>query len=174
MDAERKPWDQQAGESDEQYAQFLIYRNLGPARSLDVAYRSVNSTATNRDKSRKGKKTSKNVPTATVRASGQWAKNATAFNWAERAAAWDVDMLKVTVPNAVAAVFQAIDDFAKVTIIALQSGSVKPRTWAQAMGAIQILAGFISPETARNAMDRLRRTGDATEDASATKPNSSV
>ncbi len=83
-------------------------------------------------------------------------------------------MLKVTVPNAVAAVFQAIDDFAKVTIIALQSGSVKPRTWAQAMGAIQILAGFISPETARNAMDQLRRTGDATGDSSATKQNPSV
>jgi hypothetical protein len=148
----RKPWDKLPEEPDEAYARFLVFRNLGVGRTIDAAYATIRTSAANRAKSRKGKKSAK----STTRASGQWFKDAATFHWAERAAAWDVEMLRVVVPETITAIFQAIDEFAKVTIETLRSGKVKPRTWVQAIGAITILAGFISPETARSAMDQLR------------------
>src|SRR5262249_28786381 len=33
-----KPWDQQPDEPDAAYSRFLMYRNLGPARTLDAAF----------------------------------------------------------------------------------------------------------------------------------------
>jgi hypothetical protein len=37
-------WDQQPGEPNSDYAKFLVYRNLGTARSLDRAYRQHKAT----------------------------------------------------------------------------------------------------------------------------------
>jgi hypothetical protein len=49
-DTERKPWDQLEGESDESYARFLIYRSLGPARTLLLGYIAFRGNASNQKK----------------------------------------------------------------------------------------------------------------------------
>lgn len=45
--AKRKAWEQLPDEPDSAYARFLMYRNLGPARSIDAAFK---TTATKRNK----------------------------------------------------------------------------------------------------------------------------
>lgn len=140
-----KDWEQLTDEPAAAYARFLIYRNLGPGRTLDAAY------AANSPKARKGKKRQGIAP-------GQWTKESSDFEWRARATAWDIEQLQNIVPGAIVSVFGAIDEFALVTLRALQSGSMRPRTWAQLMSAMGVLIGFISPETAKHAMDQFRRT----------------
>lgn len=69
---EEKPiWEKMEGESDKFYRKFLIYRDLGPDRSLQKAF----------IKSHEGGKK--------VRGSGSWTKLGRKWRWAERCAAWD-------------------------------------------------------------------------------------
>jgi hypothetical protein len=37
----RQPWDQQPDEPGRCYARFLLFRNMGPSRSVEAAYRLV-------------------------------------------------------------------------------------------------------------------------------------
>src|SRR5512139_1011766 len=78
MADERRPWDQLPDEPSAAYARFLVYRNLGAARSVDAAYHTGPSEA-KRGKAR--------------RASSQWFEDSVHYQWPERAAAWDIENL---------------------------------------------------------------------------------
>ena len=67
-----QPWDRLVTEGDAAYAAFLVYRNLGPTRSLSVAYAM-------HTKSKPGEK----------QVGGSWRKWCAANRWPERSAAWD-------------------------------------------------------------------------------------
>jgi hypothetical protein len=50
-DGQRQPWEQQPGEPDAAYVRFLVYRNLGPGRTLRLASATLTGrSATNRNK----------------------------------------------------------------------------------------------------------------------------
>src|SRR5687768_17558601 len=82
---ERAPWDQLPGEPDVAYARFLLYRNLGPARSLEKAYGAFLSTIEDESAQNRVK----------PRASGTWCEDSAQYKWVARAVAWDVDSFKV-------------------------------------------------------------------------------
>jgi hypothetical protein len=65
-------WDQQLGESPQAFGAFVCFRDLGPRRTIDAAYRQAHPR-------RK----------AGARASGPWRGWAKLHRWAERAAAFD-------------------------------------------------------------------------------------
>jgi len=85
----RKVWDQEPGEEPEDYADFLFYRNLGPRRSLRMAYRryirqNVKSESPN----------AKPPDYSHLEASPRWKRLARERNWKSRAIAWDISALK--------------------------------------------------------------------------------
>jgi hypothetical protein len=75
---QQRPWDRQAEESAVLYTQILVYRDLGPARSLDRAYRRYLS------------KFDLGVATKGTQAPGSMREAAVRLRWIERAEAWDV------------------------------------------------------------------------------------
>lgn len=134
MDDERKLWDQLPNEPDRAYARFLVYRNLGPLRSVAKAY----NQAVEIETAQKRQKTS---------ASGAWSENSNTYRWAERAAAWDVAMLSEVGQGAVVAFVQALQAYAQIVLGELTSGRLKPKDFRQLTEALGVLGGFIPAET---------------------------
>ncbi len=66
-------WDKQPEESPKAYRAFLIYRNLGPKRSIDAAYRL----------------SLKEHQESIKRAPRRWGEWSTQYQWVVRAQAWD-------------------------------------------------------------------------------------
>ena len=87
-----KAWDQQPGEPAAAYARFLVYRGLGPCRSLDKAARAYGGS--------KG------------RAPGNWFREAAAWKWQERAQAWDIATFAEVGKRAVVAYLALIEGIA--------------------------------------------------------------
>lgn len=145
MSAVADPWEQLPGEPPEAYARFLIYRNLGPARSLDAAYAISNITKRKKSES----------------ASGQWREDSTAYHWRERAARWDVAQLSVVVPETTGLIFQAIAEYAKIVLEELQARKQKPRTWSELKEGLVVLSTLVSPDVIAHAANHSGDAGDA-------------
>jgi hypothetical protein len=73
-----EPWLQRKGETAEAYAAFSIYRDLGPRRSIDRAYRQ-----------HLGNKRATDVSELTMRAAGRWTSWSVVYSWQPRALAYD-------------------------------------------------------------------------------------
>ena len=144
MSNNTKEWEQLQGESNEAYARFLVYRNLGIGRTLVQAYELATG------KVQKGSKR--------VHASGQWQREAKDFNWQSRATAWDSWQLENVVPQATTTIFKLIEEAAKVSLAQVLNGSIKPANWQEFKEMVVILAGFISPEVVTATIDNARNT----------------
>lgn len=138
-----QPWDQQPGEPPEAYARFLVYRNMGPVRSLDAAYQAANVG--------KGRKSSER--------SGTWQDNSSAYNWRERAARWDVAQLSAVVPETAGVIFEAIKEFARQTLAEVQSGKHRPKDWGEVKEALVVLSTLVSPDVIATAADNAQAAG---------------
>ncbi|MFN8466317.1 MAG: hypothetical protein U0X20_12240 [Caldilineaceae bacterium] len=82
---DRKPWDQMPGEPDKWYGRFLVYLNMGPARSFMAA----------------GKEIAKNTKAGNPY-NGFWTGITRQWRWRERARAWDIyqrDVLAISERN---------------------------------------------------------------------------
>ena len=67
------PWERQPSEPALWHDRFIAYRDLGPTRTIDSAYRII----AHRDN------------LSAPRPGAAWYRNATDWNWSERAATWD-------------------------------------------------------------------------------------
>lgn len=132
----RKPWDRMDDESSAAYARFLVYRNLGPSRSVDKAYKSI---APKRVKSR--------------RASGQWDSDSAQYNWEERAHAWDIENLTEVGQRVVVKFVDVLELAAQQLLESILSGRIKPKTWAEVTQAINVLGNFVPAETVQKIRD---------------------
>ncbi len=86
------PWDKQPRESNEAYAAFCVYRDLGPSRTLAAAYRAYREGTQKRlrgtfSDDASDKSTGLQVP-------GSWKKNRVSGNWNARAEAYDAHLLR--------------------------------------------------------------------------------
>lgn len=144
MAGDRKAWEQLDNEPDEAYVRFLVYRNLGPARTLDLAYAAANVNKRKRSAS----------------ASGQWREDSTTYHWRERAARWDVSQLSQVVPETAGLIFESIKEYARIVLGELQTGKHKPRKWAEVKDSLVTLAQFVSPEVITSAIDNAGAPGD--------------
>lgn len=153
-DAPLSPWDQQPGEPTEAYARFLVYRNLGPARSLDAAY---GAAAGNRRKSQS--------------TSGQWLADSSAYNWVDRSTRWDIHNLTTAGAGAVAKFVKIIDLVALRSLEALENGDIKPTDWAGLVNALDKLGAYIPAETVSQIRDTAGRDGVAAIGAPGQKPD---
>jgi len=82
MTSRRPVWEQRDGEPDAAYAHFLVYRDLGPARSLDAAYAAWRRLGPAGPAAER-RETPALSPANWHRESKQW-------SWGDRADAWDL------------------------------------------------------------------------------------
>lgn len=143
------PWDQLEDEPPEAYVRFLIYRNLGPARTVDLAYSAylaqMPSEPSAAAKRRGGKKPP--GPKAQSRATGVWWADSSAYDWKNRATAWDVYHFANVVPDGAIAIMSVVAETAKVALRALEAGTLRPRTWGELIDGVQLLTSFVSADT---------------------------
>lgn len=84
--AESAPqWDRQPGESSRAFAAFVAYRDLGPSRSIDSAWRAAQTKQA-------AKKRQKGGRSAARRADGRFSAWCKKWRWVERAELWDADI----------------------------------------------------------------------------------
>lgn len=127
-DTSKKAWEQIEGEPNEAYARFLVYRNLGVARTVQQTRK---LTAKNGEKGR----------------SGTLERESVDFKWAERASAWDIEALEQVGRNVVVQFVSALEAMALKTLTALNNDSIKPGDWEQVLKAVNTLGSFIPAET---------------------------
>src|SRR5690349_6053620 len=70
------PWERQAGETAKQYSYFCVYRDLGPQRSIDRAWRSYSADV--------GQPSGGRAPRS-------WFTWSAQRSWVDRAEQWDAD-----------------------------------------------------------------------------------
>ena len=159
MSGEPKPWDKRADESTEAHNRFLVYRNLGPARSVRSAYEESLRFAEKGGKRQTRVKSSKNP-------SGQWERDCTIFDWPERAAAWDEAGL-LEAGDAVACKFVSTLDRVYVRMLeTLRDAKCKPgtKTWSALIESLVVAGAFVP----KDFFNRSGRTAAPIETASAT------
>lgn len=148
-ETDQKVWDQLEGEPNEAYARFLVYRDLGPNRSVILAYDSFRPNAPQ----------SKENPTRS--ASRAWWENYRVFRWKGRALAWDVSQLANAVPEAATTIFRLISETAKACLAEIANGNIKPQSFAELKEMVVILGGFISPEVISTTINNAGNAGDS-------------
>lgn len=137
-------WDQMEGEPSDAYAHFLVYRNLGPARTVDDSYNAAFPVA---PKKVAPKARSRRPEAKPLRASSTWWRESRDYEWKERASAWDIHMLVNTVPEAMVSIMHTVNEFAKSSLRAVQSGKIQPKNFGELLAGVQLMASFISAET---------------------------
>lgn len=132
------PWDKLKAESDESYARFLMYRNLGPGRSIRRAYHQY----LQRFDGFTGGTKRLHVP-------GSWTSEAADHGWVSRAQAWDVRNL--TAYGAKVAVLHVltVKRLAEKNRRAL--GRLEPGDdgYTDVLAGIRVVADFLTPDVVR-------------------------
>jgi hypothetical protein len=128
----RKPWEQLDTESNAAYVRFLSYRNLGPLRTLQKAYEThqADQPAKKRNKSQ--------APT------GVWTDDSTAYNWRERATAWDVANLLQEGEQAATFYVGAMRKHARKVYESLDQ--LDPERYDDAIKGLELLAKLFPPD----------------------------
>lgn len=133
----KREWDQQRGESDKHYAMFLAYRNLGPSRTIYRAFIASGKVSKSADR----------------RAPNNWVAPANKFRWAERAAAWDVEMLLLHGQQTVAAIIALLHELATTALMALRDDTTEPKR-QDAISIWKEIAPYASPEAVERMANR--------------------
>src|SRR5262245_39637721 len=134
----REPWHRLDDESDSSFVRYLIYRNLGPGRSLQLGAE-VYYSSQHDDPER----------TKTSQApGGHWKEESARHNWVKRARAWDVAMLSVHGMDAVNAFVVCLERAAEKAAQALDRLE-GPQDWAEVLSSLQVLSGVIPEEVIR-------------------------
>lgn len=127
------PWLQLEGEPAAAYARFLAYRNLGPARSVVEAARSIGDDP---------KGTKRHRP-----ASGSWKANCQHYRWVERAQAWDLHQLHEVAEHVQVSIVALANSLAKQGIKLINDS---PNGWRAGLEIFTLLAQLVYPPEGRS------------------------
>jgi hypothetical protein len=127
------PWDRQENEPKATYVRFLLYRDLGPTRTVEAAY----------EKFLGEKAAGKSGETLSV--SGQWWKDCSTYNWTDRAQAWDIHIFSKVGREAAVALGHYVRELATRGLRMLKR-SPGPESWKEHLETIHALCSVISPE----------------------------
>lgn len=131
-------WDQQPDEPDEAYARFATYLAMGPGRSVAAAQ----ILHGNEPAARPSKARAKNSAKKRTR-SGTWTTDARAWNWCDRAGAWDANRGRLMVERCEHVVSHLYHD---ALVQLLQSLATKtPRSYLQVLEGFRVLMAHYGP-----------------------------
>lgn len=125
-------YERLSNEPDSAYMHFLYYRNLGPARTLRRAY---NAYLIGTGEAPEGTDKSK---------CGSWGAESVAWNWVERARAFDISILANEGKETVLAFLDALCHAAKRAAEFIRTG--QPESWNDALATLNVVGKFIPPE----------------------------
>ena len=138
---EKAPWQRLEGEPAAAYARFLVYRNLGPTRSLHRAWEAHLQAG---KRGRGATKSNEKQPDV----SSAWTRNCAEYRWPERAREWDIAMLSQVGAEAVVDFVNILRLYAARTLEALSdAGAIKPDGFGQITAAVNTLGALIPAET---------------------------
>lgn len=120
-------WERMADEPEESYARFLIYRGLGPLRTLPYAEK----TATGSKKKQ---------------ASGTWTKDSTTYKWVERCTAWDISLLTKNGERLGYVFIGILEKMAEQLAERVASGLAKPKTQRDVIEWLKTLSPYLTPQ----------------------------
>ena len=143
-----EPWDRLPNETPPAYARFLMYRNLGPRRSLRRAYLHdlrVSDGYT-------GGVKRLHVP-------GQWYADCAANFWVDRAAAWDVRNLTAYGARLAVLHTRAVTTIAEKN--ARHAAKLNPGDdgWTDLIASMKLVAEFLTPDIIRAIQERNKPAG---------------
>ena len=144
---DRDPWDRIEGESQEAYVRFLVYRNMGPRRTLDKAYRKFLKEFY--DGVEVHEKT---------RAPGSWQDDSVGHFWGERASAWDIRNLSAYGTKVAALHCEAVARLAAKNLRALAQLEPGDAGWRDLLDGMKVVAVFLSPELVSATESRIKPT----------------
>lgn len=147
MENTRKPWEQQEGEPDSAYARFCVYRDLGPSRTIEDAYKQHSG------KAKKGAKRQY--------ISGQWSRDSIAYDWVKRATRFDIEMFSTTGIQVVTRWYKSLDIISQKALKNLLENKVKPKGWSESVDATVRIGAFIPAETASRIRAEIEENTDA-------------
>lgn len=137
-------WERLTDETEESYVRFLVYRNLGPMRSLDIAYKQF-CNAHNRSKSPQY-------------ASGQWKDDCAKYSWVSRARAWDIYNLTESGKETFVKFLATLNALVTKAYQTIQnSKELNPDT---VIRALDVIAKCFPPETVQALLMVARDTGN--------------
>lgn len=119
-------WERRRGESKDSYARFLMYRNLGPSRSVEAAYKAAAKSSKSQH------------------VSGQWLADSSRWKWPDRAHDWDIDSLVQHGEETVLAFMEVMRVLARKVLARIEK--LDPADWSESLEAIKILSSFIPHE----------------------------
>jgi hypothetical protein len=142
-----EPWEQLRGEPKESYCRFLCYRNLGPARSLAMAYTAYLNTLPDAEAKQliqvlKGVKKCYRCP-------GNWQQDSIRYRWNERARDWDIDQLLRLGDDIAPFWAQVLRDVIRKAAEALADPKFKPRQWKDVIIVLDKVSLYMNPEIFR-------------------------
>ncbi len=133
----RYPWDQQTGESGQEFAQFKSYQLLGSTRSIDKAYRwYVEQLAGPDEVGKRGK-----------RAPGQWQELAVRNRWKERAVAFDCSQVLSAAARIATLWIAGMEILAEKGVKAARIHKPGDKEWGHVLETFKIIAGHLNEES---------------------------
>lgn len=142
-----QPWEQRAGEPTDSYAKFIFFRNLGPGRTLQLAYNGFRKTFKNADPAAIDSKKQQPVP-------GGWGADSAQFEWHERADLYDIHIFNRYGERAMVKFIGALDKIAEKACEALAKPSMRPKTWNDLLNALTIIQSYAIPGSVNEARTR--------------------
>ena len=134
MAERRKSWEHQPDEPEDAFDRFVYYRDLGPTRSIDKAWRAWRLTAENAS------------PGITDRrADGHWRSDSVEHSWRTRARDYDAHRFRTTNSAVLQKFTENLHSLTLGVGIALEE--IRPQTFKEICYAIRLLSRIIPQET---------------------------
>jgi hypothetical protein len=146
-----RPWDQLPGESNESYARFLLYRNLGIRRSLKRAYAKMLADADLFS----GDPRKLHLP-------ANWRSDSSAHRWVARSSAWDLHHLAMHGSRVALLHIQAMLNITKKYLKATEEYKIGDDEWDNVLATSRHVAQFLTPEIVRDIEEGIKNELQAT------------
>ncbi len=161
--AARSEWDQLPDEPIDSYGRFVIFRNLGPGRTLGTAYQAFRLTFQNAIPEVNPRKTRLYVP-------GHWGLDSSSWNWHKRADAYDAHVFETYGERAVVKFIGALDRIADKVCRALAKSKIRPKSWRDCLEALAIIQQYAHPGSVNALIEIRKRSGDPGRDDGSDEP----
>ena len=138
-------WRRMAGESTADYAAFLLFRNVGPTRSLRRAYQLWQQQLANYVQPPKGSPRQKPP--------GSWQTRYRKWEWKRRATCWDVHRMAYTGAQVAAIHTQTVVNVAVKVLKASKVTGPDDAGFAAMLNGMRQVQAFVTPEIVQGIHD---------------------
>jgi uncharacterized protein involved in tolerance to divalent cations len=135
MDKKAKHSRQLPGETAEDFARFLVYRNLGPCRTLRKAYAIYLQELGDSEGGSK-----------VARATRSWREKSAKFDWVNRATAWDAHNQQTYGTRIAVLQAHALLRLSKKAYQDVKRLKPSEATWKDVLATVKFLSKYITPE----------------------------